>query len=308
MGEEVIIEPGIHEVSDEEYHAGKNTPDESLSVTWAKKLLPPSCPAKYRHERDHGQPPRDAFDFGRAAHALLLERTAIVAMDDWYDDPSVIVSIDAPDWRLKAARELRDEVRKVGATPLLASDAAKVIAMADALHGSELIESLLASAATEQAMYGIDPATGVWLRGKADIIRNGEQILDYKTTAASAHPEKFARTVADYGYHMQAAWYIDLWQSITGEAVPFGFVVQEKEAPYLSSVAYLDDDYIELGRKKNRQAIDTFAACLESGVWPGYTDDEPAIITPPGWMTRAAEAESAKQDAGELLSFLEGIM
>jgi len=65
-------------------------------------------------------------------------------------------------------------------------------------------------------------------------------IVDYKT-AASANPRRFAKSVAEYGYHQQAAWYIDGLEQITGAAdAAFLFVVQQKDPPWLVSVCQLD--------------------------------------------------------------------
>ncbi len=67
------------------YHGDKS----SLSVSGAKLLLPPSCPALFKWVRDNGQPARQEFDFGTVAHQLLLGKGA------------EIVEIDAPDYRSK---------------------------------------------------------------------------------------------------------------------------------------------------------------------------------------------------------------
>ena len=63
----------------------------------------------------------------------------------------------------------------------------------------------------------------------------------------------------------------------------------QKEPPYLPAVHVLSEDFVALGRASNRRAIDTYAACAESGIWPGHTDtDEP--LDPPRWLTHREDA------------------
>lgn len=278
------------------YHSGP-TAVESLSQSGAKLLLPPSSPARYRWQADHGRPPSAEFDMGHAAHALVL------------GVGSPIVEVDADSWRTKAAQQARDEARAEGATPLLTATAQAVRDMAGALTSHPLAAQLLAGGTPEVSMFGQDPETGVWLRGRVDWVTADGTMVDYKTTAC-AHPDKFVRSVADYGYHMQAAWYLDLAASLDDmpDADRFLFIAQDKTPPYSVSVVDLDAEWMALGRAANRRAIDMFAACLASGSWPAYGDDI-ATLTPPYWMrTRSDDTYTTGDSNAELLAELERIM
>jgi hypothetical protein len=68
----------------------------------------------------------------------------------------------------------------------------------------------------------------------------------------------------------------------TGAA--FVFIVQQKDPPFLVSVCQLEPEDIELGRNQNRRAVEIYAACKESGVWPGY--DGIATCPLPGWARK----------------------
>ena len=48
------------------------------------------------------------------------------------------------------------------------------------------------------------------------------------------------------------------------------------------SLAYLRTA-VEEGRRANREAIDLYARCMETGVWPGYSDDI-VTIGLPAWV------------------------
>lgn len=258
-------------------------PGGSLSSSGARKLLPPHCPAKFDHERRHGRPDTRAFDMGHAAHKLVLG-----AGPD-------IVSVDADSWRTNAAKAQAEEVRAAGGVPLLAADFTTVTAMADALREHPIASALFepGSGHPEVSMFWTDEQTGVNLRARPDWLPDprgdGRVIIpDYKS-AVSAEPDKFAKTAADFGYHQQAAWYCDGVTALDlGDDPLFVFVVQEKTPPYLITVIQLDAEALRIGRALNRQAIDLYAECDRTGVWPGYHDDV-AIASLPYYYARKFE-------------------
>ena len=67
------------DVPESQYHA-----DPALSYSGMKTLL--DCPARFAWEREHGRPERAAYDFGHAAHQLVLgvgDPIAIIDADDF---------------------------------------------------------------------------------------------------------------------------------------------------------------------------------------------------------------------------------
>lgn len=141
-----------------------------------------------------------------------------------------------------------------------------------------------------------------WLRCRFDMVAPGV-VADYKT-AADAEPGRFARrTMLDLGYHMQAAHYLDMAQrlGLAHAGAPFRFLVQEKEPPYLPAVVTVGDDYLQLGRRDMRRAIDLWAECNRTGQWPGY----PATIAePPKWALDETDELDTTTEA-ELLALIE---
>lgn len=268
---EAITDFGVvTDLEEATYHAHP-----ALSCSGAKKLLPPSCPAIFKWERDNPPEPKDVFDFGSAAHRMILG----VGPD--------IVAIEASDWRTNAAKERREEIRTAGAIPILAADHERVVAMTKALYEHPLAAALLArTGLPEVSLFWTDEETGTPLRGRLDYLPDTDAgrvlVTDYKT-CASANPDKFARAAADYGYHMQAPWYLDALTALNiAEDAAFLFIAQEKTAPYLVSVIELDSEALRIGRERNRTAIDTYVACCEADVWPAYTDDV-ALVSLPRW-------------------------
>lgn len=267
------MKPGMYDDIDEAtYHADVD----SLSVSGAKTLL--KAPALFKWQRENPVH-KDVFDFGSAAHQLVLGV-----------GPG-IVPIEADSWRTKAAQEQREAVRADGHIPLLEADYVRVQAMADVLSTHETAMRLLSEGRPEVSAYALDEPTGVLRRGRFDWL--GPRILtDYKSTR-SADPWSFAGDAARFGYHMQAAWYLDLAADLDHPAEAFAFIAQEKEAPYLVEVYDLDAAAIDRGRELNRRALERFRDCRESGLWPGYTGQQFSTLSLPKWAHYDNDMESA---------------
>lgn len=260
----------VADLDEREYHAHG-----ALSQSQLKTLL--DCPARFAYEREHGRPHRAAFDMGHAIHTAIL------------GEGGETVVIDADDYRTKAAREARDAAHADGKVPLLAGEAAKVTAIKDAVMAHPAARVVLeAPGPVEQSMFWTDPDTGVALRGRVDKVATladgaSHALVDVKSTTSAA-PGRFARSVWDFGYHIQRACYLAGWEAITGEACEFVFVAVEKDAPHLTAVYTLDDVAAHAGHRDYRAALDLYVECSESGVWPGYSD-EIQTLTSPRWAS-----------------------
>lgn len=270
----IITEPGIYDITNEQYHADP-VPGGSLSSTGARKLLAPSCPALFRHEQLHGQKPKRVFEFGTAAHCLVT------------GSGPKLVKIDADNYRTKAAQEQAADARADGAVPLLPSEWRQVQDMAAALRQHPIASRLFApgSGQAEQSLFWVDQATGVWRRCRPDWLpypTGGRLIVpDYKT-CVSADPRAIEKAVYDHGYYQQDPWYVDGIRAALGlENVVMVFVFQEKTAPYLINVVQLDPIAIRAGRRRNREAIAAYQQCTLTGEWPGYSDRVDIVSLPP---------------------------
>lgn len=264
-----ITQPGVYDIPAEAYHRDP-VPGGSLSSSGARKLLPPSCPALFKHWLDEGQETSKAMDLGSAAHLEVLGT-----------GPELVV-VDAKDWKTKTAQQQAAQARARGALPLLTHQHTKVQEMAEALRqhplASRLLDPLLGK--TEQTLVWLDAEFGVWRRAMLDYLplldrRRRLIIPDYKT-CESAAPDDLPRHIHRYSYHQQGDWYLDGARALgLPSAGPPAFVLifQETERPYLITVVELDDEAQEIGRTRNRKAIDLYRTCTASGRWPGYDDD-----------------------------------
>lgn len=292
----VITEPGIYpDLDADQYHADP-TPHGSLSSTWARKLMEPAGPAKFRHQQDNPQPVKKVFEFGHAAHSIVLGDGPQIAQI-----PDELLAANGAA-STKAAKEFMDEARDNGQIPLKAAEYRQVHDMAAAIAAHDEASKLLASKnlQPEVSAFRVDPVTGVWLRARFDAV-SPAGIIDYKTTV-DADPHLFARKTAhELGYHQQDAWYRDTAAALGITEKPLKFILQQKTAPYLVSVVELDQTYVDIGRARNRAAIDLYHRCIETNTWPGYEGVE--LVGPPQWLIDRADAELSTEIASELAAY-----
>lgn len=288
----MITEPCVIYDMDEAVYHSDPVKGGSVSQSSVKMLLEPGGPARFRYQQDHPREDRAAFSLGRAAHALVLGAGA------------PLHRLTHADMRTKAAKEERAEAEAEGFIVLRPDEHDQVIAMADAIGAHDGALNAL-DGEPEVSMFAPDGETGVWMRGRADVLGHG-WIADYKT-AQSANPHEFARSAARYGYHLQAAWYINLASTLLDwSGAAFRFVVQEKAPPYLVNVVELDADFLRIGHEQAREALLAYAFCLDTSYWPGYPD-EATVVTPPRWLVASQEpTELDPELAAQLAELAQG--
>jgi hypothetical protein len=276
-----VAGPGVYDIPADAYHRDP-VPGGSLSSTGARKLLPPSCPALFRHWLDHGEAPRADYDFGHAAHTRVLGSGPEVELLD-YDN-----------WRTNEVKAKAEAARAAGKVPMLTKEYAPIAGMVTALAAHPVASAVLAPGRgrTEQTLVWTDADTGVPCRAMLDHLPYpvaGRRLIvaDYKT-CLSAAPDDLGRVISKLGYHVQATHYLDGVQALglAPAGAAFVFVFQEKTPPYLVTVVELTGVALDIGRHLNREARRTYRRCMETGRWPGYSDGI-EIVSLPAWVERA---------------------
>lgn len=208
----------VEQMTDDDYFALDAVDQTSLK----KMLVSPLAYSDYL-TGEHGY--SSALEFGKAAHSMVLG-----------SGPQVVAK---PNLRTKEGKALRDRlVEQYGADDIVwlsADDVEKVEAMRDMV--GDFFTKL--DGQPEVAMIAADPDTGLLIKGKADWLPSTPdpdgvlRIRDYKTTVKS--PDEFERSCWQYGYHIQAAFYMRLYRLTMPEykgPLGFEFVVQEKNPPF----------------------------------------------------------------------------
>lgn len=274
---------------------------------------------------DNERQPTPAMRIGTAFHMLVLEphlfdesyvlpmvlpEDALSTTDDLkaaLKDVGEKVSGTKPELisRLKAVRpdaKIADELKQqyaiqnAGRTIISIEERDQLYAMRDAVMAHPAARALLTGCkyVTEHSAYAVDPETGELRRVRPDCWRFDGIVADLKTTE-DASPEGFARSIAKYGYDVQAPYYLDtlnlaLEQSEHDDfakhplsAKAFVFIAVEKSFPHAVEVYALDADSDAIGRAKYRNSLDRYAECKRTSIWPGYSDGTVRVIRLPEW-------------------------
>ena len=271
--------PGIYlNIANEDYHAG---PGISKTGLWT---IATKTPAHYRFgERKDTA----AFDLGTAAHLALLQPAEFEGQ----------VMSGPEDRRGNKWKDAELRAASQGALLLTAGDYDKALLIRDAGDRNATLRDLRRGSIFEASGYAIDHETGMLCRCRPDAYNaSAGAILDLKTTTDGGR-EAFSRSAANFGYHMQEAFYTDVWRAaglfqqtankrFVGLADAFIFVVIEKTAPFLVSCYELTPSAVDEGREQYKRALRTYADCARDDVWPGYPED-PEPLDIPSWAYRA---------------------
>jgi exodeoxyribonuclease VIII len=171
----------------------------------------------------------------------------------------------------------------------------QLMSMRDAVMAHPKARAILdMEGVAERSVYWLDKATGVLCRCRPDWwVRKRGIILDVKTTE-DASPEGFGKSIANWSYDTQDAFYTDGCEAIGEPLRAFLFLAVEKSArvvdgkPLGVGVYQLDDAGRDVGRAKYREDLAVYAQCQATGIWPCYGDNVQAISLPQWHVSKHA--------------------
>jgi hypothetical protein len=258
-------------ISNEQYHA-----DSAVSASHLKAVMQ----SPYHYWSRYVDPNRKpveataAMKLGSLAHCAILEPDELLQR----------YGICAPR-NTKAGKEQAAAMEAEGIEVVTSNDMALAMGMSAAVRNHRAAAALLKQGKAEQSFWWDDLPTGMRCKCRPDWYY-GSTVVDIKTTT-DASPQAFARSVATFGYHVQAAHYL---AGLHG-AERFVFVAVEKTHPHAVGVYELDADALALGRTTRDNALDVIAGCHAANVWPGYSDTFIHTISLPKWATNPIQTE-----------------
>lgn len=264
----------------------------SISSTGLKQIL--ENPQKYwafspyNPDRIESQS-NAAFDFGRAAHSVILEGR--LPRREYAVSPYA-------DFRTKAAQEWKAKAERLGLTILKADDLNTIAAMYQQIARHPIVEAGGLDGEVEVSLIWPDPVTGYFFKARPDVLPMGDMIINYKT-CSDASLRAVAQSVIKYRYDIsEALAAMGMAATLKRQVTNVALLNQEKSPPYVVSCFEFSDQYLAVGTQMVREAMDTFARCMESGEWPSFADDNSTIV-PPSFIVSRAFGD-AKADLGVL--------
>ncbi len=247
------------------------------------------CPSRYRagHEDEETS---ESMDFGSLVDCLILsadqfEKRYVIQPDTYTNEKS---EIKPWNWNSNVCKAWRDKQNNLSIVSQEKFD--ESILAVKRLKDDPTISSFLDQSDKQVWLVGEwkDKETKLKIPLKAllDVVPRLDSeysgcVGDLKTTRDAA-PVAWNRSLFNFGYHLQSAFYLDFYRALDPMRDTFCFIVQENKGPYESGKRIMHQDFLEIGRQEYQKALSDYCQCLKSGKFPGYDDTDEAVQ---GWST-----------------------
>lgn len=250
---------------------------EAASNSFLKDMRRSPAHARYKEAEDYDT---RAKEIGSAIHMALLE-------PDRFHEHYKIAPCD--DRKSPFYTGLKKDIGS--GRVLTRPEHKRILGMQDSAYQNKRFAKLMeAPGRNELSVVSKDPVTGVPVKCRFDRKGDGMWAMDLKK-CQDARGSEFVKAITNYGYYMQVAFYTAVWEWETGEKLnSFPIAALEEKAPHGLVLHDLDEVALILGRKHFREALDTYARCLDSGIWPGY-DEESELTSVTSWAAMELEDE-----------------
>ena len=272
--------------SNEFYHSQKQYISSSMLKTIAKKSV---C-----HYLREDPPFGSALTIGSAFHTLVLE-------PHLFDDEFMVIK-QKIDRRTKVGKAEMARLEGLAASKnqdiLLGKDHDMIQAMSHSIDQNEIYKHFLDECKKEVSFYvddfripDFEHTFRVRVRPDAyssasinysfgDKVHFHDNVIIDLKSCQDASPRGFKSSVYNFGWHIQAAYYLDVLTHVAkskGNDVPFTdffFLAVEKKSPYSAQMYCLPEALLEEGRRKYRSALKMWHHYLMTNEELGYHDSD----------------------------------
>lgn len=249
-----------------------------LRASWLKVLYS-QTPAHLRARMNEPMD-SDALRFGRALHTAVLQPELYA--DSWAVAPKV-------DKRTTAGKEtwakFEAECASKGKGMLSEAEGNMVQGMLRSLEDTTVSNVLNMAPMREVVLTGA--IGGVECKCRIDACSPDGLLVDLKTTISAA-PRAFTRSIVDFGYLLQLAFYRTLMQQ---NGIGYGatvLVAVEKQAPFAAALYALRDDDIARMMLVLPELAQRYQRCLDDEHWPSYPSTV-QVLEMPEWAFKTNE-------------------
>ena len=225
-------------MSNEEYH-GKTKYESSSTI---RKVL--TSPKKYLHDKTAESIPTKAMEEGTAVHTFFLENELF--KNRYCFKPKAF------NGRTKEGKQWMEEHGHLNV--LAAEWEENLIHMNHSFLASPAKMIYDMEGLTELSFFSED-LDGIRAKCRPDWISHDKNIVvDLKTTQ-DASPKGFQKSIGQFGYHIQAAFYLRTLQSLGLDSYDFIFIAIEKTAPFDVGIYMCGEEFVSIGRSKYQDLL-----------------------------------------------------
>ncbi len=252
------MEDGIHDISNEEYHAAA-----AISRSGLKKLEQ----SPYHFWYEYLNPDKEPFvetpqmQLGSMMHALALEP------DEFKKRFMVSIKVDRRTKQGKA--DWAAFLEEAGDKTLVTEEQyCEVTRMCNRLNKTDLVPSLIERSQIEKSIFFTHEETGLQCKVRPDMWFD-DVVADLKTTADASY-YKFQRSCVNFGYFLQAAMIKEALKSLGIEMRTFVNVCIETKPPYATGVYIFGEEPLTYGVNQFHRLMKLYKECKDANEWPGY--------------------------------------
>lgn len=247
----------------------------AISSSKLKKYKLPT-PAHAKWAMDNEKLDSDAILKGQVLHAMLLEPDRldsyfVIEKEKLFDKQKLM--------RNGGSKELWDTMKAEAEERLvpLVSHAIYV----DALGMRDSVEN--AAFWRHVSKYGLKEVSlfseidGVPVKSRLDVVY-GSAVLDLKTCGKFVTDQRIESVIENLSYHLSAAMYLEVANSLGLQVDRFVWVFIESFAPYLCRFVEASPEMLKTGRQEFLACLEKHKVCTRTGLWPGYGSDEIPMV------------------------------
>jgi PDDEXK-like domain of unknown function (DUF3799) len=218
--------------------------------------------------------PSDAMRWGSMIDCYITTPDEVV---------QTIIYNPFPDFRTKAAQELRDTAIANGQIVASAAEREQVELAVSILRNHRIAGPIIANAYKQVVL--LNQIKGINVKSLVDLVPTDSDCLyDLKTTAKLSI-KGIANSINDFGYHVQAAIYLKLWNlgNPDDPRSRFRYIWQDSSAPYEVVVTEIPTADIEAGGEWAAHQIGRLIKATKDNHWPNIVGDKVAMIGRPAY-------------------------
>ena len=194
--------------------------------------------------------------------------------------PLIAVRPDGFDGRSSDGRAWMKKQREDGRTILDRDEWDMIQGCIASIRANEAARLMFVEGQSEVSLFGdLFDTQGrpAFCKARLDFLPYGNCIPDVKTTRC-ADDEEFSYDILEFGYHIQIAWYLDLYNHLcpNDKREAAAFIAVEKRRPFASQVYSLKQRAIERGRREYKRLLTRYIDCMIGGRCQSY----PQVIVP----------------------------
>ncbi len=253
-----MIANGVHfGLSEQEY-----SDIQALRSTFLRAMLRTTPKQAFADDLAGGGVDSFALEFGRLFHGVTLEPDRV--------EPLLI---DIPDFAGKGARAMKAEwmLRNAERIPVKPKIRSQLLSMRDAVYRHPLAGQFFTGPGRSEASIVWDDPMGFKAKSRIDRLypRGGALAIAELKSTRNAQEELFRFDCGQYEYPVEVCFQLRALDMTQGEYQrPVHFVACEKQEPYRVEVYELTRSERTLGWQKTLKAMEIYAECKRTGVWP----------------------------------------